>query len=145
MKQSLNCGLDQIQTESSVQTAHAISSKAVATNQLTFLSVILARSAVTLSCHDKPGGAHKRRERSTSRPSLHATNTAQEQKSKGGKSLKCADPCTPGLRCGAACLIFVGGLSRPRRSSCPAPPPGSDQRWSKPWTCSSTDLRRQQH
>lgn len=35
---------------------HAISSNAVATNQVTFLSVILARSAVILSCQDIPVG-----------------------------------------------------------------------------------------
>lgn len=35
---------------------HAISSNAVATNQQIFLSVILVRSAVTLSCQDIPVG-----------------------------------------------------------------------------------------
>lgn len=48
--------------------------------------------------------------------------------------------CTPDLRCGAACLVSLGGLSRPHRLSCPARPPGSDQPRSKPSTCSSTDL-----
>lgn len=38
---------------------HAISSKAVATNQLIFLCVILARKWTILSCHDIPAGGHK--------------------------------------------------------------------------------------
>lgn len=58
-----------VKTETTAKTVHAISSKAVATNQLTFRSVILARSAVTLSCQDKPGRAQKQHESSTSRPS----------------------------------------------------------------------------
>lgn len=61
---------------------------------------------------------------------------AREESGRGRRT----DPCTPGLRCAAACWISPGGPSKSRRSGCPAPAPGSDQRRPAPWTCSSTDL-----